>query len=406
MDMKRFFSFIIMEISLCSAWSQSLEQKIRKVLLENTFTASGIYDFNTYSFSEENGKLLWKEECSNEYGSYTLGGETEINGKKILIYYKWCSEGAEWYYGGDKSAVGWKGARELEIEGIEPDIGFEDCRYKLAGVYKGGEVKVGDKILIGKLEAVKADKILAVNALCNTYASPDENDPLIVRSIIYNRVAGESYIDINCARILPGAMVPVRAEIPNSKNTRGEKGTWYYGAVFGESNYWKSNAWFFVPDTVEVKVRKDFGQFDDYEGPYHVLDFKDSFAKEARRLGLSHTTQKQKESLYTGTPMREPYDALISTLPALINRTKLEVGKSYVLEDNLKMRSEPNLSAEKLTTAVKGSKAKVVKCGRYDIIDNIYSRWVQVEFESSAKDKDGKVFDEKKAYWCFGGYLE
>ena len=65
------------------------------------------------------------------------------------------------------------------------------------------------------------------------------------------------------------------------------------------------------------------------------------------------------------------------------------------------MQTEP-----KLTTAVKGSKAKVVKCGRYDIIDNIYSRWVQVEFESSARDKDGKVFDEKKTYWCFGGYLE
>ena len=186
---KRFFSSIILGIFVCSAWSQSLEQKIRKALLENRFTSSGIYDSDTYSFSEENGKLLWEKESSSEYGSYTLGGEAEIKGKKVLIYYKWCSEGAEWFFGDDKNAVGWKGARELNFEGIDPDIGFEDWRYMLNGSYKGGEVKVGDKILIGKIEAVKADKILAVNALCNTYVSPDENGKLLVRSIIYNKVA-------------------------------------------------------------------------------------------------------------------------------------------------------------------------------------------------------------------------
>lgn len=403
--MKKLLSFIILSISLCSAWSQSLEQKIRKVLLKNTFTASGIYDFDTYSFSEENGKLLWKMESSTEVGGYTLGGEAEIKGKKVLIYYKWCSEGAEWFFGDDKNAVGWKGARELDFEGIEPDIGFEDCRYKLAGVYKGGEIKVGDKILIGKIEAVKADKILAVNALCNTYRFPDENGELFPRTIIYNKKEGESYIDVNCSRILPGAMIPVRAEIPNSKNIKGEKGTWYYGAIFEESQ-WKRSAWFFVPDTVKVKVRKDFGKFDEWDGPYHILDFEDSFFAEARRLGLSHTTEQQIESLYTGNPMKDPYLALSRNLPELIDRTELEEGKSYVLEDNLKMRSGPNLSDEKLTTAVKGTKAKVVKCGRYEIIDNIYSRWVQVEFAPAVTDKDGKAFDGKKSYWCFGGYLK
>lgn len=90
---------------ICSAWSQSIEQKIRKALLENTFTESGIYDFDTYSFSEENGKLLWEKESSNEYGSYTLGGEAEINEKKILIYHKWCSEGAEWYRLVDRTCI-------------------------------------------------------------------------------------------------------------------------------------------------------------------------------------------------------------------------------------------------------------------------------------------------------------
>ena len=136
--MKKLLSFIILSISLCSAWSQNLEQKIRKVLLENSFTSSGIYDSDTYSFSEENGKLLWEKESSSEYGSYTLCGEAEIIGKKVLIYYKWCSEGAEWFFGDDKNAVGWKGARELSFEGIDPDIGFEDCRYRLNGSYKGG----------------------------------------------------------------------------------------------------------------------------------------------------------------------------------------------------------------------------------------------------------------------------
>ena len=157
---------------------------------------------------------------------------------------------------------------------------------------------------------------------------------------------------------------------------------------------------------MKVKVRKDFGKFDEYDGPYHVLDFEDSYVAAARKLGLSHTTQEQKDSLYTGTPMRDPYDSFTSTLPELINRTNLEEGKSYVLEDNLNMRSGPNFSDEKLTTALKGTKVKVVKCARYEVIENIYSRWVQVEFAPAVTDKDGKAFDRKKSYWCFGGYLE
>ena len=62
------------------------------------------------------------------------------------------------------------------------------------------------------------------------------------------------------------------------------------------------------------------------------------------------------------------------------------------------------LSDEKLTTAVKGTKAKVVKCGRYEIIDNIYSRWVQVEFAPAVTDKDGKSFDRKKSYWLLRSF--
>lgn len=403
--MEKIFSFIILGILCCSSWSQTLEQRIRKVLLENRFESSGIYDYDSYSFSEENGNLLWKKESSNEYGSYTLGGEAEIKGKKVLVYYKWCSEGAEWHFGGDVNDVGWKGGRELQFEGLDPDIGFEDCRYKL-GYYRGGKVNVGDRILVQGAEAVKADEILAVNATCTTYCTPDENGPLSPRSIIYNRVEGESYIDINCARILPGAMIPVRAKIPGAKNLKGEKGTWYYGAVFAESSFWEDNTWFFVPDSAKRKVRKDFGKFEAYEGPYHILDFEASYLAEARKLGLSHTTHEQKDSLYTGSPMRDPYDEFTRLLPELITKTKLEEGKFYVLEDNLKMRSGPNLSDEKLTTALKGTKAKILKCGRYEIIDSIHSRWVQVEFESGAKDKDGKSFDAKKSYWCFGGYLK
>lgn len=104
--MEKIFSFIILGILCCSSWSQTLEQRIRKVLLENRFESSGIYDYDSYSFSEENGNLLWKKESSNEYGSYTLGGEAEIKGKKVLVYYKWCSEGAEWHFGGDMNDVG------------------------------------------------------------------------------------------------------------------------------------------------------------------------------------------------------------------------------------------------------------------------------------------------------------
>lgn len=64
--MKKILTFIIFSLSLCSAWSQSVEQRIKKVLLETKFRESGIYDGTSYTFKEKNGNLLWERESCNE----------------------------------------------------------------------------------------------------------------------------------------------------------------------------------------------------------------------------------------------------------------------------------------------------------------------------------------------------
>ena len=46
------------------------------------------------------------------------------------------------------------------------------------------------------------------------------------------------------------------------------------------------------------------------------------------------------------------------------------------------------------------------EAGKRDVIDNIYSRWVKVEAQEGAKDRDGNPVKAGTVGWCYGGYLD
>lgn len=82
------------------------------------------------------------------------------------------------------------------------------------------------------------------------------------------------------------------------------------------------------------------------------------------------------------------------------------VNKIMQPNDNLRLRKEEATSSETILTMIKGTKVKVLKLGKEEIIDGIKSCWVQVEVQSGGKDKNGKEIKEGTIGWCYGGFLE
>lgn len=68
-------------------------------------------------------------------------------------------------------------------------------------------------------------------------------------------------------------------------------------------------------------------------------------------------------------------------------------GQKYIATDNLKIRAEPSLNAEKIGLIKKDDYAKILEVGEKITIDGIESAWVKV------RTQDGKEG------WCFAGYL-
>lgn len=89
-----------------------------------------------------------------------------------------------------------------------------------------------------------------------------------------------------------------------------------------------------------------------------------------------------------------------------ISKTNVSINKKMICTDNLRLRSEEETSSQIITTMAKGTKVKVLKLGKSEIIDNIPSNWVQIEILKEAKDKDGNPIKVGTIGWCYGGYLE
>ncbi len=100
----------------------------------------------------------------------------------------------------------------------------------------------------------------------------------------------------------------------------------------------------------------------------------------------------------------EPAD--MAALPeAVISKPAPAVGKSAVVTENLRLRTDDETTSQVVTTLAAGTRVKVLAHGREDTIDGIASSWVQVEMLGGAKDKDGNAIEAGMVGWLFGGYL-
>ncbi|MBD5437053.1 MAG: hypothetical protein HDR37_00480 [Treponema sp.] len=104
------------------------------------------------------------------------------------------------------------------------------------------------------------------------------------------------------------------------------------------------------------------------------------------------------------TKSTEP--AEMTALPeAAVSKPAPAVGKTATVTENLRLRTDDNMTAEVVTTLSAGTCVKVLAHGREDTIDGIASNWVQVRVLGGAKDKDGNAIEAGTIGWLFGGYV-
>ena len=89
----------------------------------------------------------------------------------------------------------------------------------------------------------------------------------------------------------------------------------------------------------------------------------------------------------------------------LENSNAIKIDNKLTVIENLRLRTVQGAGLI-ITTIKQGSPVKVKMLGKYETIDGINSRWVYVEVQPGAQDKDGKLLEAGLAGWCFGGYLE
>ena len=76
------------------------------------------------------------------------------------------------------------------------------------------------------------------------------------------------------------------------------------------------------------------------------------------------------------------------------------------VKENLRLRDYESTSSPIVTTLRKESLVKIKMLGKYATIDGIKNRWVYIETQEGAKNRDGKELKIGTCGWCFGGYLE
>ena len=94
-----------------------------------------------------------------------------------------------------------------------------------------------------------------------------------------------------------------------------------------------------------------------------------------------------------------------STKDAAVSKPAPAIGKTAVVTENLRLRTDDKTTAEVVATLAAGTRVKVLAPGREDTIDGIASNWTQVRVLGGAKDKDGNAIEAGTKGWLFGGYL-
>ena len=88
------------------------------------------------------------------------------------------------------------------------------------------------------------------------------------------------------------------------------------------------------------------------------------------------------------------------------NITNVSPNKTMTVFENLKLRSGEATSTQVLAVMSAGTKVKILELGKAENIDGINSKWVKVEVQSGAKDRDGRTIRAGTVGWCYGGYLK
>ena len=84
--------------------------------------------------------------------------------------------------------------------------------------------------------------------------------------------------------------------------------------------------------------------------------------------------------------------------------SNVKLNKEMYVKENLRLRTEESTSSSIIDVMRIGSKIKIIKLGKEEIIDKINSNWVQIEV-LDGKSKEGKTITKGTKGWCFGGYL-
>ena len=136
--------------------------------------------------------------------------------------------------------------------------------------------------------------------------------------------------------------------------------------------------------------------------------FEDYIYENRRPAGLeviSNGEELQSDSLLNTSIATAASENLRTPVIAIIPKPAPDLGKTAVVTENLRLRTDDKTTAEVVTTLAAGTRVKVLAPGREDTIDGIASSWVQVSVLDGAKDKDGNAIEAGTVGWLFGGYL-
>ena len=164
-------------------------------------------------------------------------------------------------------------------------------------------------------------------------------------------------------------------------------------------------------DGLDVKPLMIFARTDDYWG---ITEKLRAIAR-GEKADLSDVTwprhadgscdYEDENGITTASETQGMESENASAKEAAIPKPAPDMGKTAVVTENLRIRSDYNTTAEVVATLAAGTRVKILAPGREDTIDGIASNWLQVRVLDGAKDKDGNTIEAGTKGWLFGGYL-
>ncbi|NLD48798.1 MAG: SH3 domain-containing protein [Clostridiaceae bacterium] len=290
--------------------------------------------------------------------------------------------------------------------------------------FTAGFVQNGKKGLYNGVPCTKQTSIVKSNREAFLYIRPQIDSPLdISNKVFMTGIPNHTnyyYTYPNCCRIHPGEILHIYAIKEGKETIQGEAGHWYL--VHRSEDYWiieeSSDANYDFNFPIDANYVWVFLSDKDYSPAYRIdwdkVSTKSLIDVDFLKSIISHGAIPWPEErlIEYGDPHKVPRDLILwfkdkFYWPKLQKRTEtIIVGNTVTLIDNLRLRENDTLDSDVIHTLKKGSTVNIRSIGSQDVIDNIYSYWLQVEVQKNAKDKDGKFIKAGTLGYCFGGYLK